>query len=164
MPAGPTYEPIATSNLSGVNTVTFSSIPSTYTDLVLVMNAICSNTGSALARVNSDTGNNYSGTGIRGTGSSVASYRRTNEGAFLLSFNGVTPTNNGSWILQFQNYANTTTYKTMLNRFSWADSEVITTVGLWRNTSAINSITTYIDGVGTFSSGTTVSLYGIASA
>lgn len=158
-----TYDCIATTTLSGVNTVTFSSIPGTYTDLVLVMNAICSATGSAWARVNGDTGSNYSGTGLRGTGSAATSYRRTNEGGFLLSFNGVTSTANGNWILQFQNYANTTTNKTMLNRFNWSDSEVITTVGLWRSTSAITSVTTYIDGTGTFSSGTTVSLYGIKS-
>lgn len=164
MTAGSTYTPIATTNLSGVNTYTFSSIPSTYTDLVLVMNAKVSANGSAYARVNGDSGTNYSGTGMRGTGSSAVSYRRTNDASFLLSFNGITSTANGQWILQFQNYANTTTYKTMLNRFNWTDSEVIAFAGLWRNTAAINSITTFIDGAGTFSSGTTVTLYGIAAA
>ena len=162
MPA--TYQPIATANLTNVTTVTFSSIPATYTDLVLVINAQMSSTGSAWARVNSDTGTNYSGTGMRGTGSAAASYRRTNESAFLLSFGGFTSSANGNWIVQFQNYSNTTTNKTILNRFNWANSEVVATVGLWRSTAAINTIETYIDGAGTFTTGSTATLYGIKAA
>ena len=38
MAAGSTYTPIATTTLGSAGTITFSSIPSTYTDLVIVLN------------------------------------------------------------------------------------------------------------------------------
>lgn len=163
MPAGVTYTPIATATVSGTNTCTFSSIPSTYTDLILVVTTQPTANGSAYARVNGDAGSNYSSCGYRGTGSAAAAYTRLNDASFLLSFNGITSTSRGQWILQFNNYANTSVYKTMLNRFNWVDSEVVMTAGSWRSTAAINSITTFVDG-GNFGSGTTATLYGIASA
>jgi hypothetical protein len=159
-----TYSTIATTNLSGVNTYTFNSIGNAYTDIILVMNAKISANGSAYARVNNNTGTNYSLTGLRGTGTSAVSYRRTNDDKFLLSFNGFTSTATGQWILQFQNYTNSTTYKTMLSRFDWSDSEVIGAVGTWRVIDNISDITVFIDGTGTFSAGSTVTLYGIAAA
>ena len=67
-------------------------------------------------------------------------------------------------IVQIQNYANTTTYKTLLGRGNRAGGEVQANVGLWRKTpEAINSITIKI-GSGNFNSGTIFSLYGIAAA
>ena len=59
-----TYEPIATNTLgSAASSVTFSSIPSTYTDLIVVMN-YANSTGLAdvFFRFNGDTGSNYSDT------------------------------------------------------------------------------------------------------
>jgi len=57
-----TYTPIATNTLASVSTgVTFSSIPSTYTDLVLVINYRLDGTGTGAAgalRFNSDSGSN----------------------------------------------------------------------------------------------------------
>jgi hypothetical protein len=64
-----------------------------------------------------------------------------------------------------QNYANTTTYKTALNRSNAASQGVEALVTLWRSTAAINSITISTDNGGSIiDTGSTFSLYGIKSA
>ena len=159
-----TYDKIATNTLgSSTQTVTFSSIAATYTDLIFIVSGVPTTSGSGYLRVNGDTGTNYSSTGIRGDGTSAASYRRTSESAMLLTFAGV---NNSaaSWVIQLMNYSNTSTYKSIINRFNTASSEVLTNVGLWRSTSAINSVTIYLDGSANFPSGTVLTLYGIKAA
>jgi hypothetical protein len=59
------------------------------------------------------------------------------------------------------NYSNSTTYKTILGRSNAATSGTSAAVGLWRSTSAINSIEI---GTVSFTAGSTFSLYGIAAA
>ena len=69
-----TYTAIATQTASGSTTaLTFSSIPQTYTDLVIVCLLTAGNTGDAYLRYNSDTGTNYSDTALRGNGSAASS-------------------------------------------------------------------------------------------
>ena len=61
MPASNTYEPIATTTLtSAVSSVSFGSIPQTYTDLILV-NYFATTTVNedAYVQFNSDTASNY---------------------------------------------------------------------------------------------------------
>ena len=162
MAAGNTYVAIATQTLGSTATsVTFSSIPSTYTDLVVVCNPIESATGNLVwAQVNGDTGANYSDTVIYGTGSAAPSTRHTNVNyiyAFLTSDTG-----NKNTVIQFMNYANTTTYKTVLLRSNSTANYVQAGVYLWRSTSAINSI--LLSAQGTFPVGSTFSLYGILAA
>jgi hypothetical protein len=166
-----TYEKIATNTLgSATASITFSSIPSTYTDLVLV--AFAANTGSDAANTgymqyNSDSGNNYSDTIAYTNGNTPASFRTTNSNAIgLWTIMGNTDTNRKSAIVvQFQNYSNTTTYKTTLNRIGtpitgggWTNISV----GQWRNTNAITSI--LIGGGTNWLSGSTFTLYGIKAA
>ena len=55
MPAGATYEPIATASGNGPTaTVTFSSISSSYTDLVIVSNVLSTTAQYLRMRLNSD--------------------------------------------------------------------------------------------------------------
>jgi hypothetical protein len=162
MAAGNTYVAIATQTLSSTATsVTFSSIPSTYTDLVVVCNPIESGTNNQVwAQVNGDTATNYSTTVIYGTGSAANSSRYSSANwvyAFLTSDTG-----NKNAIIQFMNYSNTTTYKTVLVRSNSTTSYVQASVSLWRSTSAITSI--LLSAQGTFPIGSTFSLYGIAAA
>jgi hypothetical protein len=165
MPAGNTYTQIASTTVgTATQTVTLSSIPSTYTDLILIVSGTPTTTGSGYLRVNGDTATNYSSTGLRGDGVNPYSYRRLNETQMLLTFQGVnnSPAN---WVIQLMNYANTTTNKAILNRFNSPESnEVLVNCGLYRSTSAINSITIYMDGSANFPSGSTLSLYGITAA
>ncbi len=157
-----TYTPIASQTLSSAAaSVTFSGIPQTYTDLVLV---VAGTNASGLSgngiRFNSDTSSNYSSTNLDGNGSSASSARHTNQ-TYIRA--GISFTSQSISIINIQNYANTTTNKTVLARGGAAESYVRADVGLWRSTSAINSIFYFVDSGANFGAGTTFNLYGIAS-
>ena len=163
-----TYEPIATQTLaSSAASVTFSSIPQTYTDLVLVMwtKPYSSSEGSIKLNWNSDTGSNYSNTHLTGESAGAVSGRNTNATSIAVSTgNALNNPRQPIYITNIMNYSNTTTYKTSLTRTSESSAYVDAWVGLWRSTSAITSITvniTYIFNIGV---GSTFTLYGIKSA
>ncbi len=168
MAAGATYEPIATTTLgSATTTVTFSSISGSYTDLVLVTNTIATSAADFYIRFNNDTTSTYSITVLSGTGTSAVSNR--SSGTFMyLNYNGQIQTSmNSNSITNIMNYANSTTYKTVLDRFNVASggtnlgTEAI--VGLWRSTSAITRIDISSAGAN-FNTGSTFTLYGISAA
>jgi hypothetical protein len=160
MPA--TYEPIATQTLgSAASAVTFSGIPSTYTDLVLVTSIFDANTFCML-RVNNDSASNYSYTYVQGNGSTASSGRGSNQTETYLYSTATTSRN--VTILNFQNYANTTTNKTWIQRDSSASS-TFAYVNLWRSTSAINRIDIIsASATNSILSGSTFTLYGIKAA
>lgn len=158
MAAGSTYTPIATTTLgSSVLSYTFSSIPNTYTDLVMVYNGTAGNNVSL--QFNGDTANNYSATRLRGDGSSASSSRWSNVSAMYGSYSAGLQTS----IWQVMNYANSTTYKTGLNRGGGSSDNVEAYVGRWGSTSAITSMTV-IALTSTLSAGSTLTLYGIQAA
>ena len=161
-----TYEPIATTTLGSANsTITFSTIPATYTDLRLVLVFTTSISGAnVFFRFNGDTGSNYSYTSIAGSGSTATSSRNT--GANRIQ----TDTNSSTTIPHFEtvdvfSYAGSTN-KTALMTAQEDDNGsgyVTSAVGLWRNTAAITSMTAFCNGAN-FSIGTTATLYGIKAA
>jgi len=171
MAAANTYVSIATQTLgSAAASVTFSSIPSTYTDLVLVSfsrSTIASLGNNLYGRLNGDTANNYSFTDLIGDGTSATADRAS---TFGYAFLGQTIGNNSASglfnisICNFQNYANTTTYKTMLGRSNAADNTTQGFVSLWRSTAAINQIVIYPAGANNLNTGSTFTLYGILAA
>jgi hypothetical protein len=160
-----TYTPIATQTLgSAAASVTFSSIPQGYTDLVIVGNFGTANGNCALMQFNSDTGSNYSITELVGNGTSATSSRRSSATFIDIS---KTVGGNGNleqnFVISIQNYSNATTYKTALIRHNLATgtySGVTAIVGLWRNTNAITAVKLLTDGAN-YNSGSTFSLYGI---
>jgi len=164
MPA--TYEPIATQTLgSAAQSITFSSIPGTYTDLKFVLVPA---TGTADANVfmqlNSDTGSNYSNTRLVGNGTTASSARQTSQTSILVG--AITNTKNTFFSYDFFSYAGST-FKTILieqNQDLNGSGSVIRRVGLWRNTSAITTIFFDTFTAGGFPVGTTATLYGIKNA
>lgn len=171
MAAGATYVPIATTTLgSAAASYTFSSIPSTYTDLILIINdGLSSVAQSLLIQFNGDTATNYSVTGLSGDGTSAFSWSVSSTANPNLSNYAKSNTSlETNVIAQFQNYSNTTTYKSYLsraNRSSAANSPgVDAIVGLWRSTSAINAIKVFGGSSSNLITGTTLTLYGIAAA
>ena len=160
-----TYVALATQTLSSAAaSVTFSSIPQGYTDLVIVA------TGTATAgninanlRFNGDSGSNYSDTYVSGTGASAASARHSNQTFMYLQGYGWWDQTQGNDIVHIMNYSNTTTYKTVLSRADFSNNGVSAAVGLWRSTAAITSIEFRADS-STFTAGSTFSLYGIKAA
>lgn len=171
MPLPSTMTPIATTTLgSAAAAITFSSIPSTYTDLVLVCNIASTSSNTLFIRFNGDTGTNYSATRLYGSGTAAGSDRDTNASYGLLT-NYAYPTStlgNTTEIVSIMNYSNSTTYKTFLSRANAAGAGVDAIVGLWRATpAAINSIslsTNGFAGTTTISSGSNVTLYGVKAA
>ena len=165
-----TFELIASSTVGsgGAASIDFTSIPSTYTDLILVVNAKVSSAGQVLElQYNSDTGTNYSATELFGNGTSAASARRSSVSSYQTSWDIVNFPNVdfGNAIVHLMNYSNTTTYKTFLSRTNSPSATyggVVTNVGLWRSTSAINSIKIFVSS--TFVTGSTFTLYGITAA
>ena len=160
-----TYEKIATVTASASSTVDFTSIPSTYTDLVLIANAhnAFGGTGSTFYRMrfNSDSGSNYSGTSIRGNGSAASSAQASNATEMTWGYSANDSAARSISIANIMNYANTTTYKTMLSRGNAIDSNVGAVVNLWRSTSAITSLSIFI---ATTTLTGTFTLYGIKAA
>jgi hypothetical protein len=160
MPLPSTMTPIATNTLTATaSAITFSSIPQTYTDLVLVINGQ-SNNGSAgyIATIfNGDTTALYSTTRFLGDGSNRYSGQNFTLGGTMWG-------SMGTVIHQIQNYSNTTTFKTFLTRDNNAANRVGITVSLYRSTTAITSVgLSCPDGSG-FASGSTFTLYGIKAA
>ena len=171
MAAGSTYTPIATTTLgSNAASYEFTSISGSYTDLILICNLASTTLGSTTKfQVNSDTGSNYSTTQLEGNGSAASSSRYSSQtsGRFITSAAGTT-LGETTAVVQFQNYSNTTTNKTILGRSGRATStptfpNVDTTVNLWRSTSAITSIKIFLD-TGSLLAGSTFTLYGIQAA
>ena len=166
MAAGSTYTPIATNTLgTATSSVTFSLISGSYTDLIVIVNAICASGGADLINLqyNGDTTSGlYSSTRLVGNGSTVDSDRQT--GANFIYACLINSTVRNSDIYQIQNYSNTTTFKTCIARASLADNQTRVTVGLWRNTNAITSLTISHASSINFNVGSTFTLYGIAAA
>ena len=164
-----TYEPIATYTVpSAQSSYTFSVIPSTYTDLVLVMEySISTANDSVFVRFNGDTASNYSDTALSGNGTSAVSGRDTSSsvGIRLTGWNTAQGASTRQMdIVQIMNYANTTTFKTVLSRYSSVGGTEAF-VGLWRKTpEAINSLTLRFSGAANFETGSTFTLYGIKAA
>jgi hypothetical protein len=162
-----TYEPIATQTLgSAAASITFSSIPSTYTDLRLTFVGLGDTAGSVPLRFNSDSGANYSNTYLQGNGTAAASATSTdNADINIAGVNTVLRTTNPLFIdVNVFSYAGST-FKTLLSRASGdnnGNGGTLSVVGLWRSTSAINTITIFAPV--NFSSGATATLYGIKNA
>lgn len=155
-----TYEKIATTTTSAGNTtITLSSIPATYTDLVLVVSGSNSAASDLRMRLNGDTGSNYSSTVMYGDGTSATSFRESNQ----TSFYGAIGTSISNSIINIMNYSNTTTYKTVITRTNSNPFFPMAFAELWRSTSAVNSVTCYVTS-GSYNAGVTFTLYGILKA
>lgn len=163
-----TYEPIATASPSSNSySYTFSSIPSTYTDLILVVTGyVAAGAADVELRMNSDTGSNYDYVALYVDTSAVSSYHINGTTAASGTWYGNMNTDpRHQMIIHFFNYANATTYKNYISRSIHKDRGSDLVGGTWKSTSAITSITV-ISGssVQYFNTGTVMTLYGIKAA
>jgi hypothetical protein len=160
-----TYEPIASiTATAGATALTFSNIPQTFTDLILV----CGGAGDAgsgkffFLRPNNDSSALYSRTNLDGNGSSAASSRFSSEQSTFPSLANPSVT-----VFQIMSYANTNVFKTMLEAsrsFLSPNDLVRRAVYLYRSTNAVTALNIYSSNVSGISAGTTFSLYGIKAA
>jgi len=164
MAGGSTYQVISTTTLtSATSSYSFSSIPSTYTDLVLVSQYQVTAGDYTDITLNGDTGTNYSATFVSTSGGTAISSRYSSATKFGEMY-GYTAANNAMAVWNFLNYSNTTTYKTALLR-EWYGAPDLTDarVLLWRSTAAITTIALPRRS-GNWSAGSTFTLYGIKAA
>jgi hypothetical protein len=166
------YDSIATTTVgaSAVSSITFSSIPSTYTHLQIRGSALCSsNGGNIQIRFNSDTGSNYSMHYIAGGGASVIAAATTSTTAITLceGVNGTSSTFPAGVVTDILDYTNTNKYTT-IRSLGGQDSnnggrdDIGLFSGAWLNTAAITSIVLLPSG--NFNQYTQFALYGIKGA
>jgi hypothetical protein len=159
-----TYTPIAiVSGTGSSDTISFTSIPATYTDLVLVLSGSLSTGNNTRMRFNNNTSAVYSMTVMTGDGSGssagVGSYNDSNQTSF--SYPGYYDTAISMNIINLMNYSNTTTNKTFIQRNSKASNQAQMAVGLFRSTSAISRVDIYTASGATWTTSTKATLYGI---
>jgi hypothetical protein len=150
------YVALATVTLgSAASSVTFSSIPATYRDLVFVINAAANSQvlGSGL-QFNGDTSDSYPYVQMFNT-SSNADIDPYTAGGYI--------TNNDRWmtIAQIMDYSATDKHKTVLARHNNVGGLVMANASRWPSTAAINQMV-LISNVSAYQIGTTIALYGIA--
>jgi hypothetical protein len=167
----PTYDLIASNVLGSASaSITFSSIPTTgYRDFVLVANVLTESDGYLYARINNDTGTNYSY--IEAWGQTTQVYSSTSSANKIPGIDGGNPftsaTNRALVIYNFMDANVTSKHKTVLTRVNQPSVLVGMSSSRWANTSAITSITvfplnSFLTSIN-FSSGSSFYLYGIAS-
>jgi hypothetical protein len=160
------YESIASFTPTSGSSISFNSISSNYKHLQIRINTICTSSAALLTTFNSDTGSNYAMHGLFGTGSAIAvnGSAGTTNIQTLGQYAGTVTTYPNVVIIDIEDYASTSKYKTLRSYGGFdkntSGSEVDLVSGLWMNTAAITSITFALSG-GSYSSGTTISLYGI---
>ena len=158
----------------GVATITFSSIPQTYTDLLLLL-SLRNDSAGAVGRtvnltVNSNT-SNYSYKMIESTGSTTYNGTGTNSSSYPAAVSvGPSATSNifSNSSVYITNYAGSK-YKAFFSNDVMENSSATAvynhlTSGLWGNTSAISSISMVNDNGSNFVQYSTAYLYGIKNS
>lgn len=161
----PTYTGLATVTLAAnATSVTFGSIPSSVNgtqlrDLVLVINGTTTTTpGYFFLYFNGNSDQLYSRVEVNGVGGSAGSFAAANSIVVTL-LSGTQSTH----ISQIADYTSTLKHKTWLYRNSLTDnSGSLAAVGRWASNAAITSLSLSSFSGGTFVTGTTISLFGIA--
>jgi len=158
------YESIATTTLSSATaTVTFSSIPQTYTHLQLRIMLPSSGDEPAM-RFNSDTGNNYNRHGLYANGSTISSYGDVGANYMGLS---VGSANVNCMVTDILEYTNTNKFKvsrTLAGHDDSASRTIALRTNAWRNTAAITTITLTETNSSNFPQYSSFALYGIKGA
>ena len=170
-----TYTLISSNVLtSSAASVTFSAIPSTYTDLVLKGSARSTRVdleGELKLTFNSDTSTNYSKVKLEGNGAGVSTYADTNISYFQTRFYSpaANSTSNtfGSFDMYIPIYTSTSNKPFYLDNTS--EGNIVdpidrsATAGLYRGASGISSINIEVY-AGNLASGSSFYLYGIKNS
>jgi hypothetical protein len=170
----PAYELISTTILGTTeSSVVFSSLgdySSIYKHLQVRIAARDNQgaTGNVLyGRLNADTGNNYTGHGIAGDGSSVASFRTAETNFFHA---GIATSNSATTntfrvtvldILDAYSTTKNTTTRSLTGGAEGTGQNIRLYSGLWLNTASITTLTFIPGGGASFVAGSRFSLYGI---
>ena len=159
--ATPTYTAIASQTLaSSASSVTFSSIPGTYRDLILVCRNVTN--GTIAIRLNGDTSSSYTSIRMSGNGSTATSGTQSNT--YFSPAYWCDPGSGYMLKMDIFDYAQTNKQKSLLASAENTGNGTERFALKWANTSAITSIVFYdASGSSNLNSGGTYALYGIAA-
>lgn len=169
-----TYDCLATVTLSSTaNTIVFSSISQSYTDLILIGRTASASGNTPRFRLNGDSGTNYDCWEFYTSTSAPASNYSSGDsvGTFGYAFTASAPTTSTDdpaiFIANFADYSNTSKQKPVLVHWGNRANGIGFIINNWKSTSAVTSIT--ISSGSTFPSSATASgsvftLYGIKEA
>lgn len=150
------------------SSITFSSIPQGYTDLLLVNSLRSTNTNSDLTLQVNSVSVNYSWRQVYGNGSTAASDTLSSQSTLNRAgrVNGSSTTSNtfSSNQIYIPNYAGSTAKSFSIDGLyedNATANRMTLIAGLSADTSAISSITLAIDGGGSFTANSTATLYGV---
>lgn len=140
------------------SSITFSSIPQNFRDLVLVYNGLNgSSTSGMLLRLNADSGNNYNDVSMSNNGNNTSSASQFNTNNANIFFGASART---LGIAQFMDYSASDKHKPIIVRDNIEGSSVRSTIFRWANNAAISQIQILRSDT-TISVGSTFTLYGI---
>jgi hypothetical protein len=168
------YQSIATASGTGASgTISFTSIPSTYTHLQIRVNSRSTETatyGALYVRLGNstiDTGNNYAWHRLYGDGATAITGATATTSQMLTAMTATTfpasQTSFGGSVIDILDYANTSKYKTCrgLTGFDYNGSGYVgLQSGLWQSASAVTNID-LITGGGFWTTTSSFALYGI---
>jgi hypothetical protein len=166
------YESIATTTVGagGASSITFSSIPSTYTHLQIrgiSRSARSAGNDPLYIRFNSDTGNNYAWHALEATGTAVNApdSASLSQGWLWIAADSVSPANVfGATIVDILDYANTnknTTARSLGGVDNNGSGVMAFNSSLWMSTNAVTTITLSVLSGTNFQQYTQFALYGI---
>jgi hypothetical protein len=165
-----TYTLIASNTVStAVSSITFSSIPATYTDLLLKVSArgATGTTPDLNLQFNSSS-SGYTARRLEGSGSAASSNTYTTSGYLGLGVtNAAAQTSNtfSNQEIYIPNYASANYKSVSVDGVMENNATAATTTllaGLWSNTAAITAIALFIEGGANFATYSTFYLYGIS--
>lgn len=163
MPA--TYSTIGmfTSGSASSTSVSFTSIPQTYTDLVLVGNVKFTTSSDLYITFNNDTSTNYSRTRLINNSLNTVSSTTTKDLAYYVAgaAEGTSTSGFATFTMHINNYKGNIN-KPLISQMGTPNNTVFLTSGAWRSTSAISTITLTTES-GYIATSTTFTLYGIAA-
>jgi hypothetical protein len=168
----PAFYNIATSLPSGSSIADFTSIPSGYASLQIRIRGFAGG-GDLRMRFNGDTGSNYAWQTISGYNGTVYGQSVSGVDHLRLASNADTRAAMSSTyptvvVIDIPTYTSTSQLKVFkaqggVNQNSLAGSDINGNSGVWNNTAAITSIRIF-NGATSFTSGTSIALYGIGGA
>jgi hypothetical protein len=166
-----TYDLITSTTVGagGVSAITFSSIPATYTDLIVKLSGRSTSSGGDCSVTFNGNNTSYSSRVMYGDGSAVSSSSTASAasatwGAGAINRSTTTSNTFANTDIYIPNYANSSskplsTDSAEENNGSQAYQMIVTS--LWGNSSAITSITLTPSSSGNFVQYSTATLYGI---
>jgi hypothetical protein len=168
--ANPTMTLISSNTVGsgGISSVTFSSIPATYTDLVVKASLRTDNASNLTGLITfNGSSSSFSFRQLEGNGASVASYNGTTNATNTENGTGTTASTFSSFEFYIPNYAGSTNKSFSVD--SVTENNATTayqdlSANLWSNTAAITSISLAPGSTANFVQYSTFYLYGIKNS